>query len=668
MTEEAHQLVQHLKSCGDVGLLEDVSESNDYRSRVTDLLMTPAITRAFAGADFIGLFRMPYAVDDEGNTGSSDSLLQRGGPQRVNDYFLAWFIRGKEYLSVLGFRTDRYASTALSLRVDVPLCNGLEFIRDFATDDSVYNPNSKHSLLRDSALKRIFQIVEGITPRCATLGATHQSGSNERSLQEQLFIRRNKAQKDNQMRQSLTVFLSSTQIDLHDEREAVLAAVRRLQLQHDSMEFFGARENAPIETCLMEVRKSDILVVIVGHRYGTFVSGHDVSYTEAEYQEGYRLGMPCLVYIRDDEAPVLPRYVEKNPDGMRALDRFKNLLRERHTVASFKGANDLAVGVAADLSRTLQALEDVAQLEKKSPIPSTGALIDKLQDIINPAIVRGVEDDAILSAIRRTLSHLLNEQGDRKPLVFMSYTHADQARVQPFVSALKSQGINVWIDEDQITPGQSILERISHGLQSADCFAYFMSNASVKSPWVHQELSIVMADRLSARGKRSFVIPILIDAVELPSILRDVKYIDLRDGNVNRAAHDFVQAINRHLQAPIASGSPSDNKHVVEKSIRALRSLLHVREKYHADANIPGSGRRSLEHAIENLAKAIAGLCGLSTSPQNRLQDFVNSVMEAQNGHDLPLIFKDMPELRKFLVMPYFDTGDGATGWRSWDK
>src|SRR3990170_5295666 len=103
--------------------------------------------------------------------------------------------------------------------------------------------------------------------------------------------------------QQRTVFLCSTVTDLSDERKRVLDAIRRLQLQHDSMEFFGARDDRPIETCLAEVRKSDVLVVIIGHRYGTLVPGLRVSFCQSEYDEGYRLGKRCLVYIRDQDAP-----------------------------------------------------------------------------------------------------------------------------------------------------------------------------------------------------------------------------------------------------------------------------------------------------------------------------------------------------------------------------
>ena len=109
------------------------------------------------------------------------------------------------------------------------------------------------------------------------------------------------------MQQSFTVFVCSTFSDLSREREAVMNAVRRLQLQHDSMEFFGARSGQPLETCLAEVRRSDILVVIVGHRYGTVVTEKGISFSEAEYEEGRRLRKPCLVYIRNDDAPIAPR-------------------------------------------------------------------------------------------------------------------------------------------------------------------------------------------------------------------------------------------------------------------------------------------------------------------------------------------------------------------------
>lgn len=303
------------------------------------------------------------------------------------------------------------------------------------------------------------------------------------------------------MAQTLTVFLCSTQADLGPEREAVLAAARRLQLQHDAMEFFGAREGRPLEACLEEVRNSDILIVVIGHRYGTFVPGQKFSYTEAEYQEGHRLGKPCLVYIRGDDVPVLPRHVERDPDGIRALEQLRATLRERHTCAPFQAPDDLAIGVAADLSRTVQDLEEAARLQAERQAPEPRRVFDHVDDLLASALEQGINEAALLAEIRRAVDRLARSEEKRQPVVFLSHTHTDKERVRPFAEAIRSHGLDVWIDEERISPGDSLLETISRGLRSTECLAFFMSKDSVQSRWVRQELSIVMAERLSAHGK-----------------------------------------------------------------------------------------------------------------------------------------------------------------------
>jgi hypothetical protein len=178
------------------------------------------------------------------------------------------------------------------------------------------------------------------------------------------------------MRASLKVFVCSTYSDLTEEREAVMNAIRRLQHQHDSMEYFGARPDLPIQTCLKAVRRSDILVVIVGHRYGSMVPETEVSFTEAEYTEGFRLGKPCLVYIRDEEVPILPKYIEKDPNKDLLLNKFKETLTARHTVAFFRNSHDLSSSVTADLSDVAQELETVALVSVEQHLRLLGQGID----------------------------------------------------------------------------------------------------------------------------------------------------------------------------------------------------------------------------------------------------------------------------------------------------
>jgi serine phosphatase RsbU (regulator of sigma subunit) len=149
----------------------------------------------------------------------------------------------------------------------------------------------------------------------------------------------------------MVVFLCGTYVDLTAEREAVLASIREMQHAHQAMEFFGARPDRPIETCLEEVRASDIVVVVLGFLYGSIVPGSDRSYTQAEYQEAFSLGKTCLIYLRDEDSLIPAKYMERDPAKMSRLKEFRDLLEGRHTVVKFRDAHELATGVTADLNR-----------------------------------------------------------------------------------------------------------------------------------------------------------------------------------------------------------------------------------------------------------------------------------------------------------------------------
>jgi hypothetical protein len=120
------------------------------------------------------------------------------------------------------------------------------------------------------------------------------------------------------------------------------------------MELFGARPQRPLQTCLDEVRRSRIVVVIVGHRYGTLVPGLEMSFSEAEYQEAFRLNLECLVYF--SAASEYPD--EEDAQKALLLKQWKRTLSDRHTPAYFPDANKLALQVVIDVGRTIRELED----------------------------------------------------------------------------------------------------------------------------------------------------------------------------------------------------------------------------------------------------------------------------------------------------------------------
>lgn len=343
------------------------------------------------------------------------------------------------------------------------------------------------------------------------------------------------------MAASFTVFVYSTFADLSHEREGVLNAIRRLKLQHESMEYFGARSGQPIETCLKEVRDSDILVVIVGHRYGSIVDSLGISYSEAEYEEGYALSKPCLVYMRNDDVPILPKDIERDPEKMRLLERWRQTLHARHTVAAFTDGSTLAVQVAADLSRTIRDLEEAAKARETLPTEGNDALLADINSVVLEALDQGATEVSVLSTIRSALSSMLASTMKREPQVFLSYARPDSAMVQKIARGLEQAGIGVWFDI-MIKPGSEWMRDIERELSNANFVAFFISQNSVESAWVGTEVRVALHRQLSGEGG-AVILPILLEDADVPPLLRQFQWIDMRDGDVESGTRKIVEAV-----------------------------------------------------------------------------------------------------------------------------
>ena len=204
------------------------------------------------------------------------------------------------------------------------------------------------------------------------------------------------------------------------------------------------------------------------------------------------------------------------------------------------------MSVAADLSRTAQALED-AEKDEEEELKSAIFPFEEINLIIEDALDKGIEQSSVISTIRQAIATLMRTEGVRRPLVFFSYSQKDKNIVKAVASGLQNEGIDVWIDEQEIMFGDSIVKAISKGLDSADFLAFFMSNNSLSSKWASRELDVMISRRLSKRGS-AVIIPILLEDVEVPALLRDVQYLDMRDGNIDRAINNLSIAIKYNLK------------------------------------------------------------------------------------------------------------------------
>ena len=94
------------------------------------------------------------------------------------------------------------------------------------------------------------------------------------------------------------------------------------------------------------------------------------------------------------------------------------------------------------------------------------------------------------------------------PKVFCSHRYVDKPRVREIARKLREAGIDAWLDQWEIKPGDDFVAAINSGLASYDVGLIFFSNEVEAGKWVQAEISAIIL-RAVEEGKP--VIPVMLD-------------------------------------------------------------------------------------------------------------------------------------------------------------
>ena len=150
----------------------------------------------------------------------------------------------------------------------------------------------------------------------------------------------------------MRVFLSSTYEDLREHRAAVLEQLRRMEEDGTGMEYFAATADEPLEASLSHLRRCNVYVGVIGHRFGSPAPGTERSMTQCEYETACELSergsMELLLYLADGNVELPASLIES--DSLRTRQgEFRARLRASHTCRGFSSKTDLVARIAADL-------------------------------------------------------------------------------------------------------------------------------------------------------------------------------------------------------------------------------------------------------------------------------------------------------------------------------
>jgi hypothetical protein len=147
------------------------------------------------------------------------------------------------------------------------------------------------------------------------------------------------------------VFVSSTYLDLIEERQSVIKALLNTGCIPSGMELFPATDTSQWEYIKKVIDECDYYILVIAGRYGSIEKESGISYTEKEYRYARDAGKPTICFYLDDISVVnlTPEKTERELEQKLSLEKFKKFAREKLSVP-FKNADQLAFNVVNSIN------------------------------------------------------------------------------------------------------------------------------------------------------------------------------------------------------------------------------------------------------------------------------------------------------------------------------
>ena len=447
------------------------------------------------------------------------------------------------------------------------------------------------------------------------------------------------------------VYISSTYNDLKEYREQVYQALRELRYDVIAMEDYIATDERPLDKCLADVTGCEIYVGIFAWRYGYIPPGQERSITELEYRQATDSGLLRCIFLLDEKVSWPRQYIDEvTGEGERGarIRALRTELGREPPVMSFSNPDELASQVAAtvgqlaeerlgasiDLERTRQAQEDERRRTLRGkqkvvnfrPQDVPHAFKDRASEMqalcnhLTNAGVRlitvvgrgGMGKTALVSRVLADLERgvlpvepssrgalLVDPSGRGEPVcspkvtVVLNCAPEDEAKVEPLYRKLRDAGFDPWIASEDILPGERVKARRKRAVQDADFFLACLSPHSVSKEGLFQrDFKSALDTWLEKPESDIYLIPVVLEDVEVPDSLSDVQPVNLFDSDgwdrLSQALEKGAHRLGRQVETPVEEGAEPEQSQLPVDGIlylNARRTGLGL-ERLYADVSL----------------------------------------------------------------------------------
>ncbi|MFZ3579575.1 DUF4062 domain-containing protein [Virgibacillus sp. DJP39] len=152
------------------------------------------------------------------------------------------------------------------------------------------------------------------------------------------------------MNKKLQVFVSSTYLDLKDERQKAVEGILRAGHIPAGMELFTAASKSQWQVIEEWIKESDILMLILGGKYGSIEPETGKSYTQLEYEFAMKHKIPVFSIVLNEQ------YLINKKSADISLELFERDVREPNV----KKYNDFKKLVLSNLVKFVENISEIA--------------------------------------------------------------------------------------------------------------------------------------------------------------------------------------------------------------------------------------------------------------------------------------------------------------------
>lgn len=180
------------------------------------------------------------------------------------------------------------------------------------------------------------------------------------------------------MEKRYQVFISSTFVDLEEERKDVMEAIIELDCFPAGMEMFPASNKEQFEYIKSVIDESDYYVIIVAGKYGS-IAEDGMSYTEKEFDYAKERGIPILAFVKKDIDNLAANKVEIDADKREKLENFRKKVLEGRLAKFWNTKGELKYNLHGSLSREMKQNPKIGWI-RGNTVSDIG-LYDKLEQL-----------------------------------------------------------------------------------------------------------------------------------------------------------------------------------------------------------------------------------------------------------------------------------------------